>query len=78
MQCGLPWQTVEKVNAIIDKFNKLVKAINTKGIKVYDKDGKPIKLIKWKNMNIIGQTARSKAKDRADSTAAKPKDANKQ
>ena len=65
-------QTVEKVNAIIDKFNQVVKAINTKGIKIYDKDGKPVKLIKWKNMNIIGQTARSKAKDRADATAAVP------
>ena len=65
-------QTVEKVNAIIDKFNQVVKAINTKGIKIYDEKGNPVKLIKWKNMNIIGQTARSKAKDRADATAAVP------
>ena len=86
-------QTVEKVNAIIDKFNQVVKAINTKGIKIYDEKGNPVKLIKWKNMNIIGQTARSKAKDRADATApvpakteapkadtsaAKPQDAKKQ
>ncbi len=66
-------QTVEKINSIIDKFNQVVKAINTKGIKIYDKDGKPVKLIKWKNMNIIGQTARSKAKDRADSAAVPTK-----
>ena len=66
-------QTVEKINSIIDKFNQVIKAINTKGIKVYDKDGNPVKLIKWKNMNIVGQTARSKAKDRADSAAAQTK-----
>ena len=65
-------QTVEKINSIIDKFNKVIKAINTKGIKVYDENGNPVRLIKWKNMNIIGQTARSKAKDRADSAAAVP------
>lgn len=62
--------TIEKFNEVIVKLNKLVQAINTKGIKVYDKDGKPVKLIKWKNMNIIGQTARSKAKERAEKAEA--------
>lgn len=62
--------TLEKINEVIEKLNKLVQAINTKGIKVYDENGKPVKLIKWKNMNIIGQTARSKAKERAET--AKP------
>ena len=37
------------------------------------KKGNPVKLIKWKNMNIIGQTARSKVKDRADSAAVPTK-----
>lgn len=65
--------TLEKINEVIEKLNKLVQAINTKGIKVYDENGKPVKLIKWKNMNIIGQTARSKAKERAEkSGTAKP------
>lgn len=62
-------ETLEKVNLVIDKMNKLIKAINTKGIKIYDKDGKPVKLIRWQNMNIIGQTARSKAKERAEKAA---------
>lgn len=65
--------TIQKFNEVIEKLNKLVQAINTKGIKVYDENGKPVKLIKWKNMNIIGQTARSKAQERAEKAGtAKP------
>lgn len=59
-------ETVDKVNTLINKLNELVKAIDTRGVKVFDENGKPVKLITWKNMNIIGKTARQKAKERAE------------
>ncbi|MCF0216889.1 MAG: MCE family protein [Fibrobacteraceae bacterium] len=58
-------ETLTKINKIIDNMNQLVKAIDTKGIKVLDENGNPVKLITWKNMNIIGATAREKAAQRA-------------
>lgn len=57
-------ETLEKVTSIVDKLKKVIAAINTKGIKVYDENGKPVKLIHWENMNIIGDRASDKAKER--------------
>lgn len=58
-------ETIDRLNKVVEKLNAVVQAINTKGIKIYDKDGNPVKLIRWKNMNIIGETAREKARKRA-------------
>ena len=63
---------VDKINNLIDKLNKLVAAIDTKGIKVYDENGNPVKLITWKNTNLIGKTARAKAKARAEKGESLP------
>lgn len=59
-------ETVDKVNELINKLNELVKALNTKDVKVVDENGNPVELIKWKNLNIIGKTAREKARLRAE------------
>lgn len=58
-------EVIEKTNEMVSKLNELVKAINTKGLTVYDDEGKPVKLILFRNMNIIGKTAREKAVERA-------------
>ncbi len=58
-------EVIEKTNEMVTKFSELVQAINTKGLTVYDSTGKPVKLIHFRNMNIIGKTAREKAAERA-------------
>lgn len=59
-------EMVDNVNDLVSKLNELVRAIDTKGIKVLDKDGNPVKAFTWKNLNIVGKTAREKAKERAE------------
>lgn len=58
-------EVIEKTNEMVNKLSELIKAIDTKGITVYDDEGKPVKLIHFRNMNIIGKTAREKAAERA-------------
>lgn len=58
-------EVIEKTAELVEKLNDLVHAINTKGLTVYDDNGNPVKLIPWRNMNIIGKTAREKAAERA-------------
>lgn len=57
---------IDKIDSLIAKLNKLIAAIDSKGIKVYDDNGNPVKLITWKNTNLIGKTARAKARARAE------------
>lgn len=58
-------ELVEKVNQLVNKLNETMMAINTKGLAVYDENGKKVELLPWRNLNIIGKTAREKAADRA-------------
>ena len=64
--------TVDKVNELVFKLNELVRAIDTKGIKMLDENGNPIKPFTWKNLNIIGKTAREKARERSEKGEALP------
>ena len=66
-------QAIDQLVGIIDKFNALVAAIDTKGIKVYDENGKPVKLLTWKKTNLVGKTARQKAKERAERGESLPR-----
>jgi len=59
-------ESLDKVNELVMKINELVKAIDTKGLKVLDDNGKPVKLFTWKNINLIGDNARDKARARAE------------
>lgn len=59
-------ETVDMLNDLLDKLSSLIKAVDTKGIKVLDDDGNPVKLFTWKNTNLIGKTAREKARERAE------------
>ena len=53
-------------------MQELVRAINTKDIAVYDENGNRVKLVRWKNLNIIGKTAREKARERQKKSSSSP------
>ena len=55
---------IQKVHQLMDEMEQLIQAINTKGVAVYDENGNKVQLLKWKNLNLIGETAREKAKRR--------------
>ncbi len=57
-------ETADKINKLIVQVEQLIQAVNTKGIAMYDENGNKVKLLKWKNLNIIGETAREKARKR--------------
>ncbi|MFA6836581.1 MAG: MlaD family protein [Fibrobacteraceae bacterium] len=57
-------EKIDRIDSLITKVNELIKAVNTKGAAIYDDHGNKVDLIKWKNLNIIGKTAREKAKER--------------
>ena len=63
---------VDQVTDIVKKVSAVLAAIDTKGIKVYDENGKQVKLFTWKNTNLIGKTAREKAKIRAEKGESLP------
>ena len=62
----------EIVDRVDKKFTALIAAIDTKGVKMYDDQGKEVKLFTWKNTNLIGKTAREKAKLRAEKGESLP------
>lgn len=65
-------ETVDKLNELVTKINQLIAAIDTKDLKVLDDNGNPVKLVTWKNTNLIGKTAREKAKIRAEKGESLP------
>lgn len=54
----------ETIQETVSKMQDLIQAVNTKDIAVYDENGNRVKLVRWKNLNIIGKTAREKARER--------------
>ena len=52
----------QKTNALIQSTQNLIKAFNTKGLDIRDENGNKVSLIRWENINLIGKTAREKAK----------------
>ena len=63
-------ELVESINNTIAAINKGIQAIDTKNFGFKDKNGKKIHLITWKNINIVGETARSKARKRLEEAKA--------
>ena len=57
-------EIAESATALNQKLDEFIHSINTKGIALYDSSGNRIKLIRWKNINLVGKTAREKAKER--------------
>ena len=69
-------ELIENINNTIASLNKAIAAIDTKNLGFKDENGKPIHLITWKNMNIVGETAREKARKRMEE-AKKQQEQNK-
>ncbi len=65
-------ELLDKAKNLVQKTEEWIQAINTKGIAVYDEKGEKVKLVQWKNLNIIGKTAREKAKERQKKSANTP------
>jgi hypothetical protein len=59
-------EQINKVDSLISTINGLIRALNTKKFALRDENGKKISLITWKNLNLIGATAREKARKRQD------------
>lgn len=57
-------EMIETAQKTVSRMQALLQAINTKDIAVYDENGNRVKLVRWKNLNIIGKTAREKARER--------------
>lgn len=57
-------ETLEEIQKAVESMNRLAKAIDPKNIAVYDENGDKVKLVRWKNLNLVGKTAREKARDR--------------
>ena len=63
-------ELIENINSFISGLNKAIMAIDTKDLGFKDENGKPIHLISWKNMNIVGDNARDKARKRLEEAKA--------
>ena len=57
-------ELIENINNVIASLNKAISAIDTRNFGFKDEKGNPIHLITWKNMNIVGDNARDKARKR--------------
>jgi uncharacterized protein YoxC len=62
-------EIVEDINSLRSALQTLVSSIDKKGIKIYDEKGERKSMVHWKNIHLIGETARSKAKKRAEEEA---------
>lgn len=56
---------IQEANKLIASLQDFIKVLDTKGLDIRDENGNEIPLISWKNINLIGATAREKAKLRA-------------
>lgn len=63
-------ELIENINEFINGLNKAIMAIDTKDVGFKDENGKPVHLISWKNMNIVGDNARDKARKRLEEAKA--------
>lgn len=63
-------ELIENINKFINGLNKAILAIDTKNFGVKDENGNEVQLITWKNMNIVGDNARDKARKRLEEAKA--------
>lgn len=65
-------EALDRVVEMVEKVNKLIAAIDSKNITVLDENGKPVTFLTWKGINLIGETAREKARKRAEKGESLP------
>jgi DNA-directed RNA polymerase subunit L len=61
-------EIVEDIEGLRSALQTFVNSIDEKGIKIFDEKGKRKSMIRWKNIHLIGETAKSKARKRAEET----------
>jgi len=57
-------EIVDDINNLRSTLQAFVSAIDKHGVKIYDEEGKRQSMLHWKNIHIIRETARGKAKKR--------------
>lgn len=65
-------ETMERITDMVAKARDLIAAIDSKNISVRDENGNPVTLLTWKGINLIGETAREKARKRAEKGESLP------
>jgi hypothetical protein len=58
-------EIVDDIDSLRSSLQAFVSSIDSRGIKIYDENGKRKSMISLKNIHLIRETARSKAKKRA-------------
>jgi hypothetical protein len=56
---------INDLDSLMFSLQAFISSIDRKGIKVYDENGKRKSMVSLKNIHILRETARSKAKKRA-------------
>jgi ABC-type transporter Mla subunit MlaD len=64
-------EVVNDIDNLRSALQAFVNAIDGHGIKIYDEKGKRQSMVRWKNIHIIRETSRSKAKKRSEEEAKK-------
>lgn len=65
-------KTADRLQQIVTRIHDLVLAIDSKNLTVRDENGNPVTLLTWKGINLIGKTAREKARERAEKGESLP------
>lgn len=65
-------ELIDELQALQAKLQATLGAFNPKEIALFDENGNRIQLVRWKNLNIIGATAREKARERQKKSAQTP------
>jgi len=58
-------EIVDDIDNLRSTLQGFIGAIDNKGIKIYDEKGNRQSMIRWKNIHLLRETARSKAKKRS-------------
>jgi hypothetical protein len=59
-------EIVDDINSLRSTLQAFIGTIDNQGIKIYDEKGKRQSMVRWKNIHLIRETARSKAKKRSE------------
>lgn len=65
-------ELIDELQALNTKLQAATGAFNPKEIAIFDENGNRVKLVRWKNLNIIGATACEKARERQKKSAETP------
>jgi DNA-directed RNA polymerase subunit L len=64
-------EIVDDIDSLRSALHAFVSAVDNQGIKIYDEKGKRQSMVRWKNIHLIRETARSKAKKRSEAETDK-------